>query len=672
MFDGSNALPAFAAAATREWLLSDGLGGYAAGTLSGAPSRRAHVLLSAPAAAGTLAALLVRFEEKLQLGSDSHELSASWWARPGGAPVAREGAYAALVAFAREPWPAWTWRFGDAVIERSLRLVEGHHALVASWTLREGGPARLSVAPLLAARDPLALQRESPEFGGAMQGIPGRVSIGTLPGLPGVTLWHNGVFMPARGWAHGIAYPLDAADGDDGDPAGEGEDAFRPGWVQAALGAPGAALHLVLSSEEALFRALAAEMRLGAPPARTLADCVAALDGAARARHDSRRRTALAGADYTARQAASARGGAGELAARRTSPFVDAGDPLVATLAAQVRDALVTRHGRLTLVGAWPERVERGADVLRAAAALVSLRDFDAARGIARGYLEYLDEGLAPEGFDPADGAPRYGSPEPSLWLIHLVDLLARRGEGTAGHDEFLRGTAWPALEQVLQHLRAGARDGVRCDHEGFLWCGDGARARAAAGTNALWYHALVAMAQLARWVGRRENAAFYLAWAHELQRSFVERFWDEEAGCLFEALTPGGVVRGLSAPQLWAAGLPPALLPLPLARRLLRTVDRELIARGGLFDRPGDGEPRGEWLGTWVSAMLRVLAREPGEQAPVYARLERVVAHVRERGVLPGGVPGRRFSTLAAAIMLRAWIEDADREALTAPSPAL
>ena len=70
----------------------------------------------------------------------------------------------------------------------------------------------------------------------------------------------------------------------------------------------------------------------------------------------------------------------------------------------------------------------------------------------------------------------------------------------------------WPALEGVLQHLRAGSRHGVHCDRDGLLWAGEGAEARAHAGTNALWYHALVAMAQLGKLLGRRENAAFYLA----------------------------------------------------------------------------------------------------------------------------------------------------------------
>ncbi len=664
MFDGSNARPDFAAATAREWLLSDGLGGYAAGTASGAPSRRSHALLAAPAAYGRPIALVLRFEEKLQAGSATHELSASWWARPGSAPVPRAGAFDQLVSFRPEPWPTWTWRFEDVLLERTLRLVEGHPALVASWTLREGGPVRLNVAPLLAARDPFSLQRETPEFRGAVQGIPGRVRVETLPGWPSVTLWHNGAFVPARGWASALGYPLDAADGDDGDPAAEGEDGFRPGWIQAALAAPGAALHVVLSPEEALFRMLAAEMRLGTPPARTLHDCVAALDGARRTALARERQAALDGLDLTARQASAARAGSATAAVRRLAPLVDAADPLAAPLAAQVRAAIVTRHGRTTLLGAWPEMVERGSDTLRAAAALVTLRDFDAARAIARGYLEYLDEGLAPESFDPDDGTPRYGDPEPSLWLVNLVDLLARRAEGTPGQDAFLREAAWPALEQVLHHLRSGSRYGVRCDRDGFLWCGEGDGARARAGTNALWYHALVAMAQLAKLMGRRENGAFYLAWAHELQRAFAERFWDEEAGCLFEALTPAGVVRGLSAPQVWAAGLPPTLLPATRAQRLLRTIGRELVVRGGLLERPGEGGPRGEWLGTWVSATLRVFAREEAVKAGVHARLENVVAQVRDRGVLPGGDARHRFSALAAAVLLRAWIEDVDRDA--------
>jgi len=123
---------------------------------------------------------------------------------------------AGTASFAAGPTPRWRWRFDDTVIEKSLRLVPGHAALVATWRLVAGGPARLSVAPLITAREPHQLLRETAEFRGAAQGIPGRVRLETLPGQPTVTLWHNGGFMPARGWARLLGYPLEFAAEDDG------------------------------------------------------------------------------------------------------------------------------------------------------------------------------------------------------------------------------------------------------------------------------------------------------------------------------------------------------------------------------------------------------------------------------------------------------------------------
>lgn len=650
----------FATASATEWLLSDGLGGYAAGTHSGAPTRRSHVLLAAAAPHGERIALVQRFEEKLLLDGVTHELSAAY--APGRAP--REGAWAQLERFDAVPWPRWRWRFdGGVVIEKSLRLVDGHNALLVSWRLADGPQARLSVAPLLTARAPLALMRETPEFKGTAGGIPGRVRFETLPGMPGVTLWHNGAFLPARNWTHGVEFPLDDAIewGDARAIDAPLDESFLPGWVQFHLAAPGASAHVVLSSEEALFRSLAAEQRLGTPPAQSLADCIAALERGAHDRRSAWRRRTLTGADLTARQAAMAHGGDGERAARRSEPLVDESQALVPMLTSHLLDALTRRQGRTTLVCGWPDPVERGADVLRSATSLVSVRAFEPARDIARGYLEYLDEGLAPESFDPADGTPRYGDPEPSLWLVHLVDLLVRRSTPTPAQDEFARDVAWPALEGVLQHLRMGSRHGVRCDREGLLWAGEGEAARARAGINALWYHALVAMAQMGKLLGKRENAAFYLAWAHDLQRRYCDTFWDDDAGCLFDALSPSGPVRGLTPSQLWAVCLPPSLLPLPLAGKLLETVDRELFDGFGLRERPGDDPARLEWLGAWGSAHLRAHGRDERSRrrtAELFARLE---GAARAQWLPAPGEESAIRSTLASAETLRAWLEDLD-----------
>src|SRR5439155_11508423 len=94
----------------------------------------------------------------------------------------------------------------------------------------------------------------------------------------------------------------DARDPDAG-AATPGEDAFLPGWIQTALSTPGSTLHVVASPEESLFRTLATESRLGVPPVRTLADCLAVLDLAEGERRDVWHTRALEGAAHTARLA---------------------------------------------------------------------------------------------------------------------------------------------------------------------------------------------------------------------------------------------------------------------------------------------------------------------------------------------------------------------------------
>src|SRR5439155_17806568 len=168
---------------------------------------------------------------------------------------------------------------------------------------------------------------------------------------------------------------------------------------------------------------LAAEERLGVPPPRSLAGCVAELEDGDRRSEAAWLTRAVAGADFTARQAAAAHGGESAFAARRREPLIGAGDGFAVTLARQLRAGLTRRAGRLTLVESLPGGGERGESALRAAHALVTLRLFEPARELIQGTLDYLDEGVAPEGFDPAEGRPLYGDPAPALWLVSVAEF---------------------------------------------------------------------------------------------------------------------------------------------------------------------------------------------------------------------------------------------------------
>ena len=664
MEPGQDVLASLLDASTRTWWLSDGRGAIAHGTASGAATRREHALLAAPAAgprAEWPAVSLLRFDDRVAAeDSPAVELTPAFVLASRGATApaltARVPALAQLESFAELPWPRWRLRGLDWLLEREYRLIEGHPALLATWRLLEGGPVQLHVAPLLVARSLDGLQRETPEFRGATTGIPGRVRCDTVQGYSPLTIWHGGVFMPARAWHRGLAYPGGTVDMDDPDRGAlvAAEDAFLPGWVHAVLAEPGATLHVVASPEEHLFRSLASEQRLGTPPARTLADCLAMLDLAEGERRSRWHDAAREGATTTLRQATAARAAreAEREAEREPGPEarLSSGDgALVARLAARLHDALYERADRTAVLTHPAHLEEHGPSALRVAAGLVTLREFDRARDIARGYLAYLDEGLAPESFG-ADGLPRYGGPESSLWLVHVTDLLSRRDD-SGRTSEWLRDGAYAALEGVLAHLRQGSRQGVHCDRDGFLWSGEGEAACTRADSNALWYHALVAMSQLAKTAGRRENAAFYLAWGRELQRSFLDRFWDDERGALHGSIAPDGTrTREIAPSQLLAVSLPPMLLPPELAVRLVDTVTRELSGGPrGLWPRPGDGEPDAGWLGPWAAATLRAHGRDEA-------------SHVRaRRAITRWARTGGAIGASGAAGVLRALVEELD-----------
>jgi hypothetical protein len=634
MRTGQDVLPGLDTATEREWLLADGLGGSASGPVAGPPARRTQTLLTSADAHGRLHTLLLRFDERVTVGTVSYDL-----------------AHETAESFAALPWPTWRFRLGECLIERRMLGVRGHSGVVGSWLLVEGAGARIAVSPLLVGRDPNALQPEATELRGTAQGVPGRVQIATLPDRPSPTFWYSGQFLPAR-VRKPVSYALEH---------GATEHALVPGHFEATL-APGAVFHVVASTEHDLFRALAAEERLGVPPTRSLAGCVAALETEARERDRRWMTQALTGADFTARQAAAAHGGEQADAARRREPLIGFHDRFAGALARQVHAGLVHRGGRLTLVESLPRGLEHGSSALRAAHALISLRAFDLAREVIRGYVEYLDEGVAPQGFDPADGTPLYGDPAPALWLISASEFHVRRSGDTA----FVEAVLAP-LESILQAYRSGTRHGIGMDPDGLLIAGGSDEPRA--GVNALWYHALIAMAQLARSAGRRESAAFYLAWARDHQTRFNDRLWNEAEGTLRD-----------SAPDaLLVASLAPSVLPHERAQRMLARIERERFTPFGLRERAGTTRAGSEWLGPFLLGHL--LAHQRSDEArarvrwwisPLEEWIERGAPGIPSAVETGAGaevapqVAGDPLSVLAAADLLRLWIEELDH-----PAPA-
>jgi glycogen debranching enzyme len=671
---GQDVLSDLDAALACEWVLANGLGGAAAGTAALAPTRFEHAHLIAGGAYGRPVVLLLGLEERLVIEGATHDLGTRF--EPGGR--VRPAGYRLLDRFDLDPWPTWHYRVNGVSLEKSLFMIYGHHALAAIYRHRAGPDAVLTVRPLMVARG--LSEPEGGPLRGTIQAMPGRVRVETREPHPGLTFWHDGSFMPARA-AQSVVHRARSGEA-------TSEEALVPGHVEISLG-QGQAFHLIVSAEEDLFRALAQQDRLGSPPPRSLAGCVAAVEAGERERIESWRQRARTAADLTARQALEARArstaaaapadgkksagskrGAAKLGAANgpaTATVLDPSDPWVTRLAHPLHLGLTRRNRRLTLLTTLPRGAERGAETLRAIPGLIAFRGFESAREILRGYLDYLDEGFAPASFDLDRGDPVYGAPEPALWLAIAGELYGRR----SGDTEFEQRALTPALEAIAQAYRSGTRHDVRLDAQGLLSAGG----TPSAGLNALWYHASIAMAELARRAGHRESAAFHIAWAKEHQKSVNDRLWSETQGCLLD----GGDASEIAPEQLFAVSLPPSLLLPERARRMIETIERELWTPFGLRATPGDETVETAWLGPFYSAYLRAHGRSAAAQARVREGLETLRRRLDSLGIVtipesfdtrdpdlpsPTGEP---LSILAAAELARFWIEDLEHAGVPA-----
>ena len=466
----------------REWLETDGSGGYAMGAASGLRTRRYHALLVAATRPPAGRMVLVNdLEVFAEIASRRLPLSSHRYL--GG--VVPDGA-ARVTSFTCEPWPTWEYVLdGGARIARELFLAHGAPCMVVRWRLLSGAPAmRLWVRPLLSGRDHHALHRENPafRFDGRVAGA--RVVWRPYDGVPAIEALSNGEYHPAPDWYRGFLYSEEAARGLDAV-----EDSASPGFFT---------FDLALAPAVLAFAADGAG--LGSGDAAAFAERGAGAEAARRRRFPS-----------ALHRAADA-----YLVARGEGRTVIAGYPWFTDWG---RDAFIAVRGLCFATGCWEE-----------------------GRAVAQTWAGAISRGMLPNHFPESGAVPEYNTVDATLWFVLAAgELLRRAGLVSPSQSGQLRG----AVLDVVEGYSSGTRWGIRSDGDGLLACGEpGAQLTwmdaAVAGrpvtprigkpveVQALWVNAL---AVAANWAPR---------WRREMDRalaSFRERFWNERASCLFDVV---------------------------------------------------------------------------------------------------------------------------------------
>ncbi len=620
-----------------EWLETDGLGGFASGTVGGIRTRRYHALLLCATAPPTGRHVLVNgFDASVAVGGRKAALSAQAYVPGVVSPDASR-----LERFEPEPWPRWTFRLPDGRrVEHELFACHGAARVVLRWRLVPGGgaPAQLELRPFLSGRDYHALHHENPAFRFEVERRGAALVFRPYPGVPGVEMLANADFAPQPLWYRSFLYAEERARGFEAS-----EDLAAPGLLRFDLAAGEAVW--ILSAE-----GHAAELGAESPPA--LAERLASSERA--------RRAAFA------------------------SPLERAADAYA-----------VKRGAGRTLVAGYPWFTDWGRDTFIALRGLaLATGRLDLAREVLLEWSGAVSEGMLPNRFPDRGEAPEYNSVDASLWYCVVVHELAaaaeRAGKPLAPAE---RAALESAAQSILDRYAAGTRYGIGADADGLLRAGspdtqltwmdarvDGRPVTPRAGkpveVQALWVNALRAS-------GAREPR--FEALAERAQRSFALRFVDDARGWLADVVDLDGRVAAVDTrlrpnQVLAIGGLPYALVDGAPARRAVDAVEARLWTplglrslapeepgyagryAGGPAERDAAYHQGTAWpwlLGPFVEAWVRVRGGTPEARRAARERfLAPLLAHLGVAGLghvsevadgdppfAPGGCPFQAWS---------------------------
>jgi predicted glycogen debranching enzyme len=552
----------------REWLVTNGIGGYASGSISGVNTRRYHGLL--------VAALAPPVERTVLVGGSvdwatydgrRYPLSAHEY---GDGTVDPPG-YRFLQSFGLQgTLPVWTFALADALIERRVWMVHGSNTTGITYrVLRASRQLELEFTPLLTYRGFHSLSRASspPTITALQQGIEVRAFDQAVP----YRILADGASFTASGsWYWNFLHRAESARGLD-----DRSDLFAPGTFSIQL-QQGQVAALVLTTEP-----------------HTPTDPLLALET-----EHQRQRSLLAQATATEAHPV-------------VQQLVLAADQFVVDRLDQDR-----QPGKTVIAGYhWFNDWGRDTMIALPGLTLSTGRAHEGAN-ILRTFAGYVDQGLLPNNFPDASGAlPGFNTVDATLWYVLAIAAYEQATGDTTLVDDLL-----PLLRSIVEWHVRGTRYGIGMDpSDGLLRAGEPGvqltwmdakvgdwvvtpRIGKPVEINALWYNVLRI---LEAFLAARTTAAAtdYGAMAERTQTSFLQRFWRADKQHLADVVDgPNGDELALRPNQIFALSLPYPVMEGAGAVAILEAVGRALLTGLGLRSiSPDDPAYHGDYTGDQV-----------------------------------------------------------------------
>jgi len=509
----------------KEWLVTNGLGGFASGTIAGSTTRRYHGLLIAalrpPLGRMQLVAAL---DEIAHYAGSDYALGTHRWA----SGVIEPQGFRLIQSFSLEGrTPVWRFGFSDAVLEKRIWMRPAENTTYVRYSLKSArSPMELDLKALVNYRDFHSLTHagdwkmkiETVDHGAKVTAFDGATPFYLYSSEGSAELHHD--------WYRSCYFSQERSRGLD-----DSEDQLFAVNFHATI-KPGDSIFIVISTEEG-----------------------ALLDG-------ERVRQEVEDYEDKILLLGNTQASAVEKSLPNRDQLLLAADQFI------VQRALPEEpEGRSIIAGYhWFGDWSRDTAIAIPGLALSTGRQ-DVARQILLALSRYVDQGMLPNNFADAGGEPAYNSIDASLWYFEAI----RQYHELTGDDNTLR-ILFPVLAAIVEAHVKGTRHNIHVDpSDGLLYGGiPGAqltwmdakigdwvvtpRVGKPVEINALWLNALHTMASSARIL--KAPAGSYTRYAKKAAKNF-QRFWNEARSCCFDVIdSPLGSEDALRPNQIFAVSL--------------------------------------------------------------------------------------------------------------------
>ena len=265
--------------------------------------------------------------------------------------------------------------------------------------------------------------------------------------------------------------------------------------------------------------------------------------------------------------------------------------------------------GLTTVLAGLPWFTDWGRDTMIAfTGCVLSTGRFKKAEEILLTFAQYVDHGMVPNMFPDNGQDPLYNTVDASLWYFYAVHKYLEYNNTPEAYA-FIQENIYPALKEIICAYQKGTLFSIYMEEDGLIHAGSGTdqvtwmdvrvgdwvvtpRHGKPVEINALWYNALKVMENLAG--GYEEDASCYAQLAEKVKSSFYKKFWNETDGCLYDVIdddcghvnpnhTEDVFDDSIRPNQIYAVSLPYTMLDEKQAKSVVDVVKEKLFVGVGL-----------------------------------------------------------------------------------------